>query len=339
MTRFVPRSSTARLIWLAAIAIFIVAGSTLLGHTRLGWSDIFSSPNDDHATGINIFRTLRVPRTLLAAGAGAGLAISGVILQALFRNPLATPYTLGIASGASLAAAIGFLLNLGGTWLGIPKLSLLALVGAAFALSMVYLMARLRAGRDMTRLLLAGVCVAYLCSAGVLLVTFLAGSAVTNDIVMWMIGSLATHRSRAALEIGCVLVPALLLAVWSHRALDLVSVSDELAASRGVRVGAIIWTCYLSVGLLTAVIVANCGPIGFVGLIVPHVTRALIGLRALPLVLGSALIGAAFLAACDGLARSVSIYELPVGVVTNILGALFFFYLLATRDVSFSGSR
>lgn len=333
------RSSAAPLLLLAALALLIVAGSSLLGHTPLDWSEVFHPRAEGEADAVNVFWTLRVPRALMAACAGAGLAISGVILQALFRNPLATPFTLGIASGASLAAALGFLLNLGGYWLGLPVLSLLAFGGALFAMSFVYLMARLRAGRDMTRLLLAGVCVAYMCSAGVLLITFLAGQAVTNDIVMWMIGSLATLRHEAVIEIGIMLVPALALALYAHRALDLLSMSDELAASRGVAVGALVWGCFLLVGLLTAVIVANCGPIGFVGLIVPHIVRTLVGLRTLPLVLGSGLVGAAFLAACDGIARSVSVYELPVGVVTNMLGAAFFFYLLATRDVSHSAGR
>jgi iron complex transport system permease protein len=327
------------LLVLAIAALLIVAGSSLLGPTALDWSEIWHPRSTAEADATNVFWTLRVPRTLLAACAGAGLALAGVVLQALFRNPLATPYTLGIASGASLAAAVGFLLDLGGRWLGVPILSVLAFGGALFAMSFVYLMARLRAGRDMTRLLLAGVCIAYMCSAGVLLVTFLAGRAVTNDIVMWMIGSLATLRPAASAEIAVVLLPALAFAVYAHRALDLLSMSDELAASRGVAVGTTVWASFLLVGLLTAVIVANCGPIGFVGLMVPHIARALLGLRALPLVLGSALIGAAFLATCDGLARSISVYELPVGVVTNILGAAFFFYLLATRDVSYAGGR
>jgi iron complex transport system permease protein len=333
------RLSAGRLVLLAVAAVLIVGLSSLFGNTPLDWSEVFGTGGQDRTGATNVFWTLRVPRALLAACAGAGLALSGVVLQALFRNPLATPYTLGIASGASLAAAIGFLLNLGGYWLGLPILSLLAFAGAITAMSFVYLMARLRAGRDMTRLLLAGVCIAYMCSAGVLLITFLAGAAVTNDIVVWMIGSLATLRPAAVGEIAIVLVPALALAVYAHRALDLLSMSDELAASRGVAVGPTVWGCFLLVGLLTAVIVANCGPIGFVGLMVPHIARALLGLRALPLILGSALIGAAFLATCDAIARSLSVYELPVGVITNMLGAVFFFYLLATRDVSYSAGR
>jgi len=325
-----------RLALLGVGAALVVAVCPFLGHTRLNWSEVFG-PGPSRAG--EVFWTLRVPRALLGACAGAGLAVGGVVFQALFRNPLATPYTLGIASGASLAAATGFLLDLSGRWLGVPVLALLAFGGALGAMAVVCAMARLRAGRDMTRLLLAGVCVAYLCSAGLLLVLFLAGRAVTNDIVMWMIGSLATLRRGAALELLVVLVPALLLILYWHRALDLLAMSDELAASRGVAVGRVVWTCFLLVGLVTAVIVANCGPIGFVGLMVPHSARALLGLRALPLVLGSALLGAAFLALCDGIARSISIYELPVGVITNMLGAVFFFYMLATRDVSYPAAR
>jgi len=328
------RTGAFRLSSLAIAALLVIAASSLLGRPAPGWNEVLHPHGAGDSNSINVFWTLRVPRTLLGALAGAGLAICGVVLQALFRNPLATPYTLGIASGASLAAAIGFLCGIGGFWFGIPKMSLLAFGGAVAAMGFVYLMARMRAGRDMTRLLLAGVCIAYMCSAGVLLATVLAGNAVTNDIVMWMIGSLATLRPAAVGEIAAVFIPALAITAYSHRALDLLSMGDDLAASRGVNMNFVVWGCFLLVGLLTAVIVANCGPIGFIGLMAPHITRVFVGPRTLPLVLGSALFGAAFLALCDGLARSFSIYELPVGVLTNMLGAAFFFYLLATRDVA-----
>lgn len=327
------RSTAARLLILTPLVLLIVAGTTLLG--PIGLDKLFSADGSSY-----VFWHLRVPRSLLAACAGAGLAVGGVIFQAIFRNPLAEPYTLGVASGASLAAALGFLGGWrGATAMGIPAVSLLALCGALGAMSLVYLMSRLRPGRDMARLLLAGVCVAYLCSAGILLVFFLANQAITNEIVTWMMGSLGILRPRAGLEIAVVLVPVLAFAVYSHRALDLMTLGDDLAAARGVNVGRTIWSSFGLVGLLTAVIVANCGPIGFVGLMVPHIGRALFGVRTLPLLLGSVLLGAAFLAVCDGVARSLPVTELPVGVVTNILGAAFFFYLLATRDVAHGAVR
>lgn len=329
------RTTAARFACLIPVVLLIVAGTTLLGPRPITWREIVSP-----ATPTSVFWHLRAPRCLLAACAGAGLAVGGVIFQTLFRNPLAEPYTLGVASGASLAAALGFLWGWRGSLLGgIPTLSLLAFAGAAFAMGLVYLMSRLRPGRDLARLLLAGVCVAYMCSAGILLVFHLADRAITSDIVMWMMGSLGALRPRAGIEVLVVLVPVLAFAVYSHRALDLLNFGNDLAATRGVNVGLTVWGCYALVGVLIAAIVANCGPIGFVGLMVPHIGRAIFGVRSLPLLLGSALLGAAFLALCDGLARSLPVTELPVGVVTNILGAVFFFYLLATRDVAHAATR
>jgi iron complex transport system permease protein len=329
------RSTAIRLAVLIPLVALIVAATTLLGPRWIEWRTIFSTQEPSY-----VFWHLRLPRSILAACVGAGLAVGGVIFQALFRNPLAEPYTLGVASGASLAAALGFLTGWrSGAPAGIPTLSMLAFAGALLAMSLVYLVSRLRPGRDMARLLLAGVCVAYMCSAGILLVTYLADRAVTNDIVVWMMGSLGALRPRAALEVAVVLAPVLAFGVYSHRALDLLTLGNDLAASRGVNVARTIWSCYGLVGLLTAIIVANCGPIGFVGLMVPHIGRAIFGVRSLPLLLGSALVGAAFLATCDGLARCLPVTELPVGVVTNILGAAFFFYLLATRDIFYGAVR
>lgn len=323
----------ARWLLLGLITVVLVAASSLLGPRRLGLDEIFGRSPDA------AFWSLRVPRVGLAALAGAGLALGGAVFQSVLRNPLAEPYTLGIASGASLAAAVGFLLGWQGYWLGMPRMGLLALGGALLSLTAVYRLSRWRAGGDITRLLLAGVCIAYMCSAGVLLVYHLADRAITNDIVVWMLGSLGVHRPRARLEVGAVLFPVLAYVICAHRAIDLLSMGHELAAARGVAVTRTVRACFLLVGLLTAVIVANCGPIGFVGLMVPHIARAFFGPHSLPLTIGSTLLGAAFLAVCDGVARSVGRYELPVGIVTNILGAGFFIYLLATRESGYVHHR
>lgn len=322
-----------RWLLLCLLTLVTVAASALLGPRRLALDEVFAPSLDA------VFWNLRVPRVGLAALAGAGLALGGAVFQSVLRNPLAEPYTLGIASGASLAAAVGFLLGWQGYWLGMPRLVLLALGGALLAMSVVYGLSRWRTGSDITRLLLAGVCIAYMCSAGVLLVYHLADEAVTNDIVIWMMGSLGVHRPMARLEVAAVLLMVLAYTVYAHRAIDLLSMGHELAAARGVAVRRTVRACFLLVGLLTAVIVANCGPIGFVGLMVPHIARAFLGPHSLRLTLGSTLLGAAFLAVCDGLARSVGRYELPVGIVTNILGAGFFIYLLATRENAYASAR
>lgn len=340
-----PPRSLARFALLASGAATVVVAATLLGPTPLSWEDICQVSVRPWFTGeapTQVFWHIRVPRTLLGAVAGAGLAIGGVVLQALFRNPLAEPYTLGLASGASLAAACGFLFlpdGARGNFVGIPTLVLCAFLGAAGAMALVYGLSRVRAGRDTDRLLLAGVCVAYLCAAGVLLIFFFSDRAVTLDTVFWMMGALGRQRPQAIFEILLVLVPTLVFVAWKHRALDLLALSDDVAATRGVSVGRVMWGSYVLVGTLTAVIVANCGPIGFVGLMIPHISRALFGVRTLPLLLGGALLGAAFLSLCDGLARLLPQADLPVGVVTNVLGAAFFFYLLATRDVAHTAVR
>lgn len=318
------RPPALRLVLCAALTLVLLTASTALGPQALPWTEILAGQDNP------IFWRMRLPRTLLAAAAGAGLAVSGVLLQILFRNPLAEPYTLGIASGASLGAAMTFWLGANWVWLGISALTVSAFGGSLAAIGFVYLLSRLQTGRDMTRLLLAGICFAYLCSAGVMLVTFLAGKPVTNDLVIWMMGALWQMQPYAAAQIALLLLPALLYGIVAHRALDLLLMGDDLAASRGVAVARVVWTCFGLVGLLTAMIVSNCGPIAFVGLMAPHMARAIFGTRALSLLIGSTLIGAAFLALCDGAARSFR-YEVPVGVVTNIAGAIFFLYLLASR--------
>lgn len=320
------KAPTRRILLLAAGSLLTVAACSLLGFGGF-------SPDDFAARdGFSPYWDIRLPRTILAALVGAALAVGGVIFQAIFRNPLATPYTLGVDAGAALGAAVGIALNLGTSWLGLPRLGGLALLGAAGATTAVALIARAQKTRDMTRLLLAGVCVAYLSTAGIVLVTILARrGSVSNDVLIWLLGSLEVFDPRARLHAAIALVGVLLFAVWSHRALDLIALGEDVAASRGVAVDATLWGSFALVSAMTAILVAHCGPIGFVGLIVPHFARLILGARALPQLVGSALLGAAFLAACDALARSLSIYETPVGVVTNIFGAGFFFYLLLSR--------
>lgn len=333
-----PRPSRAgvrRLALVGVISLIFVLGSTLLGETRLGWADVFGSQPSI------VFWQLRVPRTLLAAMAGAALACGGVLFQSLFRNPLATPYTLGIDTGASLGAAVAFLNGVGGVWaiahigevdIGLSRLSVFAFAGAMSALLIVLLMARLRGGQDITHLLLAGVCVSYISAAGIPLVMLLSNRPITNEIVIWTMGSLEKASADAlsgAVQIGVVLSVVLAYGIYQHRAIDLLSMGDDLAASRGVAVRRTVWISAGLVGVLTAVTVATCGPIGFVSLMIPHTARLIVGHHTLPRLVSSALIGAAFLALCEGLTRSAGPRVIPVGVVTNLLGAGFFFFLLA----------
>lgn len=327
-----PRLPFTRLIILGIVSLIAIGYAATLGPTPLTWEDFawdyltWDEARKEAKT--SLFWEFRLPRTLLAAVSGAGLALGGVVYQALFRNPLATPYTLGVAGGASLGAAIAFLVGLSGSFLGIPSFLLLALAGAFCATLLVVGLVAWAGFRDLTRLLLAGVCVAYLCGAGVLLVTYMADQTVTNEIVTWLMGSLARYRPQAAIEIGIALAITAGVMFSQHRALDLLLLGDDIAQTRGLNVTRTMWLCLGLVSLMTGLIVANCGPIGFVGLMIPHFVRLLTGARTGPLIVGALLAGAAFLALCDGLARAWTRYELPVGIITNLLGGLFFLGLL-----------
>lgn len=317
-----PRFPTIGLVCLGILSLVSIGFSATLGPSPLRWEDVKGNLEP------SLFWDFRLPRTFLAAVCGAGLALGGVIYQALFRNPLATPYTLGVAGGSSLGAALAFLLGITGTWLGLPSFILMALVGAFTTTLLVVGLVLFAGVRDLTRLLLAGVCVAYLCGAGILLVTYLADQTVTNEIVIWLMGSLARYRPQAGLEIGAVLAITTMWMLAQHRALDLLLLGDDIAQTRGVHVARTMWVCLGCVSLLTGLIVANCGPIGFVGLMIPHFVRTLTGSRTAPMLIGALLAGGAFLALCDGLARALTRFELPVGIITNMLGGIFFLGLL-----------
>ena len=326
-----PATAASRRIQLLAVsAILALIVAALLGRTFPTFSQFTAIGDAFRSDHLNIFWQYRVPRVLLGALAGAGLALGGVVFQALFRNPLAEPYTLGLASGAALGAAIGHLLRSTAGPSTAWSTGTFALIGAALAMLLVFLMSRLRGGHDVPRLLLAGVCISYLAASGILLAHLLADRAITNEIVRWTVGSLDALGWGPPFRLALALLPVACIALYFHRAFDLLAMGDSLAASRGVPVARVFWIGFFAIGLLTSVIVAECGPIGFVGLIVPHMARRFVGGRTQPLLAGAVLLGAAFLTLCDGLARTVSPLDLPVGLFTNILGAVFFFALLAS---------
>lgn len=322
-------STLIRILLIGGLTIAALCLSAFLGPRAVEWAEVIGRKPGE------IFWQLRVPRVLLAAVAGAGLALTGLLTQILFRNPLATPDTLGISAAAALAAAWGILAQRGAISVGGgPSIAVLAVLGALAATGVILLLARQRGGRDVTRLLLAGVCIAAFCSAGIILATYLGQAAITNEIVQWMMGSLGALSPTAAGWLLCVVAPAVLLVLTMHRALDQLHLGDLVAASRGVSVAGVLVLSLAVIGLVTAAIVAHCGPISFVGLIVPHIARGIVGHRSGPLVVATPMIGAAFLAGCDGLSRAMSSYEVPVGVLTSLVGAVFFFYLITRPGIS-----
>jgi iron complex transport system permease protein len=274
---------------------------------------------------------LRLPRVLAALGVGAGLALAGTVMQVLTRNPLADPYLLGLSSGAALGAVI-FLLA--GAALLMP---LGAFLGSLGALGLALLIARLLGGATPSRAILAGICIAALASAGTSLLIFWSATGDSyREILSWLMGSLSgtTWGDTGLVALGLVLCAPIILI--SGRGLDAFAFGDAAAASLGIGIVRLRWTLLAATALLTGVMVAIGGAIGFVGLVVPHAVRLAVGSRHRVLLPMSMLVGAIFMLWTDTAARTLfDPRELPVGIVTALVGApAFLLILLRYRRVT-----
>jgi len=334
------KRATVVLLVLAVLLVIAVVLTPMVGSAFIGPRSIASDP-----AAARIFWRYRVPRLGMAMVAGAALSLAGVVFQAMFRNPLATPFTLGVSSGASLAAALAFHFDLAGycllgTWagryVGVPLSTVMAFGGAMVSVLVVYAVARMRRGFSTGTLLLAGVSIGFICSAVIVLIQFLSEQPVTNAIVRWMMGSVEVPRT-AVLDALPLVALGVAVVWWLHKDLDLLMMGELVAASRGVHVRRSRALSYFAASTMTGAVVAQCGPIGFVGLLVPHGMRFLCGPGHRLLIPASLLAGAVFLPVCDMVARSLmrwlydSPMEIPVGVLTNLLGGAFFLYILLTR--------
>jgi iron complex transport system permease protein len=317
-----------------ALAVGACLLAPLVGSTRIDLAVVFdrSIPYADNIDA-QIFFVARLPRVLAAALVGSALALSGVVFQALLRNPLASPDTLGVSAGASLGAMIAITFDIDFSLVGISSVTLASFAGSFGALAIVYgLSAARRRGTSAIVLLLGGVTVQALLSAVIAFVQYLADFTQTFRNVRWLMGSLdvASYAPLAA-----ALLPLAL--AWSGfatlpRVLDLISVGSESAAARGVNVE---WTeriALVSASLATGAAVSLAGPVSFVGIIVPHLVRLMVGPDHRLVLPASALFGAAFLIGCDLVARTViAPLELPVGIITAIIGGPVFLWLLFRR--------
>lgn len=306
------------LVSLAAAWLAVLVAGVLLG-----------SQGFDATSRVILFE-LRLPRVLLALAVGGALAVAGLTFQTLFRNSLAEPYTLGVASGAALGAVLALLLAGGASFLGF---SLTAAASFAGALAVTFVLLGLaRRGLETTALLLAGVALALSCSAVILFVQYVADPSRSFRMVRWMMGGLAVVGYREVLW-AVPWVVAGTCGLWLLRGeLDQMLTGEELAASRGVDVDRLRLVALAAASLMVGALVAVTGPIGFVGLIVPHLGRRLVGQNHLVLLPACLLGGGVFLALADLVARRVMApAELPVGILTALLGGPFFLWLLVSR--------
>lgn len=327
-------STLLAILLLAVFVLSILVGSAHVDPLRsvgMMLRRLLGSPSGGTETEEAILFSIRFPRALLAGVVGAGLSVSGAAFQALLRNPLADPYILGVSSGAAVGAIGAILMGLGALSLATPLISSL---GALLTILAVFYFGRQDGKIHPNTLLLAGVIIGSFLSALIMFFISVSPKEELRTIVFWLMGDLSIANYRA-IVVTFPYVLAGFLSLYLHaRPLNLMLSGEENAVQLGVDVETLKRTAYFSASLITAASVSVCGLIGFVGLIIPHSVRLLLGPDHRLLLPASGLLGASFLIASDTVARTLlAPVELPVGVITAAFGGPFFIYLLKARKV------
>lgn len=279
---------------------------------------------------------IRIPRAILAVISGAGLAICGVLMQCVTKNPIADPYILGLASGASTGAV--FMIVLGGASIGIATISGGAFIGALLCSVLVFIIGtQYGKSSSTTRLILTGLAISTIFSALTDLIISTAKNATqVKSALFWSMGSLGGGTWDVLLIPLIVLIITMIISVGLSKSLDLLLFGDENAIMLGMNINRIKSIIVIITSILTSVLVSITGAIGFVGLIVPHISRVFCGNNHKKLLISSALIGAIFLLCCDILAKN-AFYpkDMPIGIITSLIGGPFFLWMLTNKGYSF----
>ncbi len=341
-----PLVTRRRVLLLLALLVpacaVVLAACCLVGSGAVSVGEAWHAlghPGEPDSPAAKVIYGVRVPRVLSAAAVGAGLAVAGVILQALLKNPLADPFILGVTAGCALGVTLGTLLGIAGRVAGLSSIALAGFAGGLLAMSAVWRLGTMRGRAPTESLLLAGVCTNAVASSLTLLATSLLSPEKLGQVTYWMMGSIRPGGAawtslavQAALILGGTAV-AFLLA----RPLNLMAHGEETAAFLGVEVRSVRRVALLVAALVTAASVALGGIIGFVGILVPHACRMVVGPDHRLLLPASLLVGGAFLALADTLARTVgsadrlAVGELPVGAITALVGGPVFVWLMRRR--------
>jgi iron complex transport system permease protein len=333
------RSIRARLtVTLAGFGLLTAAVcllAPLLGSTRISLTQVFdrSIPFADN-TDAQIFFVARLPRVLSGALVGAAFATAGVVFQALLRNPLATPFTLGVSAGASLGAMLVIIFGINVSAGMFSTVPLASFAGAAVATGIVYWLATpYRRAMSTAVLLLAGVTLNSFFSALIMFVQYVADFAQAYRAARWLMGDLDVGSFDPILAAAPIVGVAFVMFAVLPAALNVLSLGPDAAATRGVDVVRTQRLAFFSASLATSAAVSLAGPIGFVGIVVPHLVRLMVGADHRIVLPASALFGASFLVICDLAARTLlAPVEIPVGVITAIIGGPFFLWLLVRKS-------
>jgi iron complex transport system permease protein len=318
---------------LIALALLVLLCTPFVGLTTIPLPAVFDGTGD-YAVAHGLFWTYRAPRVIGAFLIGGTLSLAGLCFQALFRNPLATPFTLGVSGGAALGAAVALRFAVGSALLAMSAPTVAAFIGALLSILLVYSLGRLKGDLSGTTMLLAGVAVSFFFSSLILLIQYLSDSVSSHRIVRWLMGEIPANGFQPVWVMLPFAVLTLGVALRVPGELNLLAVDEELAASRGVDVDRTRKLIFFAVSIGVGATVAMAGPIGFVGMICPHICRLLVGHNHRRLIPAAWLFGGTFLALCNTLAfRLIAPVGLPVGVVTALLGGPFFLWLLFGRKI------
>jgi iron complex transport system permease protein len=333
------RTLRARLAWTlaayGALALLTCLLAPLVGSTPISLARVFdrSIPFADNVDA-QIFFVARMPRVLAAAVVGAALAAAGVVLQALLRNPLASTDTLGVSAGAALGAILAIAFDITITAGGLSAVPLTSLAGAFAVAAVIYLLAT-RRGRPMSTLvlLLVGVTMNTFLSALITSAQYIADFTQTVRTIRWLMGDLDIGGFSPLVTVLPLLAAAFAIFAVLPSSLNVLSVGTDAAGARGVDVARTQRLAFVGASLATGAAVALAGPIGFVGIVVPHFVRLMVGVDHRLVMPASALFGMSFLVVCDLIARTaLSPIEVPVGIVTALIGGPFFLWLLIRRS-------
>ncbi|TLY42580.1 MAG: iron ABC transporter permease [Nitrospirae bacterium] len=327
---------------LAGVSLLVMAASLRFGAEDIGFVDsariLFQAlrggdvRTDSLGSSSVILLQVRLPRVLLGFMVGGSLAGVGVGLQALLRNPLADPYVLGISSGAALGAAVAILFGIGTTGVAIHALPLCAFAGGLMAIVLVYRIAATYGRLPIHTLLLAGVILNAILSALIMFITSIMDPNRSFSVMFWLMGTLAAPDYPAMAVLLLYLIVGGSILLWQTPSLNLLTLGEESASSLGVEVETVKRTVFFTSALLTGAAVSMSGMIGFVGMVIPHAVRMVVGADHRLLLPASALVGGTFLVAADTVARTVlAPAEIPVGIVTALGGGPLFIYLLVYR--------
>ncbi|OPJ55392.1 FecCD family ABC transporter permease [Alkalithermobacter paradoxus] len=327
-------------ICLAILLFLIIASSTLgvadislkqaisiLG-SRLPIIENFISLENIRSNHVTIIFNIRLPRIILSSLVGIGLSVSGAAFQGMFKNPMADPYVLGISSGAALGATIAIVLGIQSSLLGLSGVTIMAFVGAITAGFIVYNIARVGNKVPVVTLLLAGVTLSFLLSS-IISIIMIFNRQQVDKIVFWIMGSISAASWNHVITVFPFVTIGSFIIAFFARDLNIFLMGDESARSLGVEVEKLKKTLLFLTSIIVAATVSVSGVIGFVGLIIPHTIRLLLGPDHRVLIPFSALGGAIFMIISDTLARTlIPPTEIPVGAITSLFGAPYFIYLL-----------